>query len=972
MKGLKLFRKRIFSLILGAAIIGGQTAATAADFSDGALIEQTESDDQQAVYGGEDEAVLSEEEDEEFSESQEETEEDDTKELQQESDEDAAEEISVDGEENIQESEETESTGSGASDSDFTDPQTVIDDGSEEEDEIEYIKGRPLTEKEEQEQMAPFDTLTSYSTAVEIGNDVDEIPMGRAASYPSYYNAAENGYVTSVKNQEPYGMCWAFGMASLLETSLLTQGLGTYDLSEEHLAYFWANRKNDPLGNTFGDYNYHYGTDDYGNIDYHEGGNDLLASIFLSTWSGMTTEREVPLATDTTHTKKTGTVPAASKAYHASAYLKNAYFSDYSVSALKKLLMANKSVTIMYNAQNAYYNASTAAYSYPSKTKSVNHVVTVVGWDDKYSAKNFRSSSKVSTNGAWIVKNSWGTGWGKSGYFYISYKDGSICELVAASATNKPEYSNNYFYDGTSGLGSIQLYAGEKLATVFKAQAGKGKAEKLGEVTLSSMSANNSYTVQVYTNLKDASDPTSGTPAYSSPVSCRQSMAGVMTFKIPEVLLSQNSLYSIVVTNAGTNAVQYCVEAAVDYGWCRFRPSILAGQSFIHYTDEKIWRDNKKYNPSITPRIKAHTKTLDSAAKMQISEGTLSIYAGEKHTLKASATRAEMTASGISWVSSDTSVATVSGNGTVVAKHPGTATISCYGNNARGIRATCKVTVKLKQTTGVKVLSRSYNSLKLAWSQVSGCSCYEIYRIENNGKQKKMATVSSKVFSWQDTTVKAGNTYIYRIRAGYGFNGKILAYGTCSSSLTVKITLAKVTANAAAASGPCNKISWGKTAGADGYYIYRQIQGKSWQRIAEVKNNVFSYQDKNIQGITSYAYIVRAYRIVDGKKVLSGYTASRYILSYPALQTISAVKKTSRGLQISWNAQKKAEFYNIYRKTDLSSWKKIGTVYGTKTSSYEDATAQKGSTYYYAVRAGVKTASGKILYGNYKATSAKR
>ncbi len=47
------------------------------------------------------------------------------------------------------------------------------------------------------------------------------------------------------------------------------------------------------------------------------------------------------------------------------------------------------------------------------------------------------------------------------------------------------------------------------------------------------MSANNSYTVQVYTNLKDASDPTSGTPAYSTPVFCSQPMAGVMTFQIP-------------------------------------------------------------------------------------------------------------------------------------------------------------------------------------------------------------------------------------------------------------------------------------------------------------------------------------------------------------------------------------------------------------------------------------------------------
>lgn len=92
---------------------------------------------------------------------------------------------------------------------------------------------------------------------------------------------------------------------------------------------------------------------------------------------------------------------------------------------------------------------------------------------------------------------------------------------------------------------------GKKLASVFKATAGKGKAETLGEVTLASMTANSSFTVQIYTNLKKASDPTSGTPAYSKPVSCKQTMAGIQTFKVPEVLISQNSLYSVVVTNAG-------------------------------------------------------------------------------------------------------------------------------------------------------------------------------------------------------------------------------------------------------------------------------------------------------------------------------------------------------------------------------------------------------------------------------------
>ena len=169
------------------------------------------------------------------------------------------------------------------------------DDSDSDESGIEYIKGRPLTEEEEQEQLAPFDNLTSYSTAVEIGNDVDEVPMGRAAAYPSYYNAADQGYVTSVKNQEPYGMCWAFGMAAIMESSLLAQNKGTYDLSEEHLSYFFSNRQNDPLGNTANDINSVLGN--YHNI----GGNDYLAAVFLSTWSGMTTETDVPFPTDSSH-----------------------------------------------------------------------------------------------------------------------------------------------------------------------------------------------------------------------------------------------------------------------------------------------------------------------------------------------------------------------------------------------------------------------------------------------------------------------------------------------------------------------------------------------------------------------------------------------------------------------------------------------------------------------------------------------
>lgn len=57
----------------------------------------------------------------------------------------------------------------------------------------------------------------------------------------------------------------------------------------------------------------------------------------------------------------------------------------------------------------------------------------------------------------------------------MSYEDKSVSELVAATAVNTPKYSNNYFYDGTSGLGSIRMYA-ENSCPRFSCQCRKRKS----------------------------------------------------------------------------------------------------------------------------------------------------------------------------------------------------------------------------------------------------------------------------------------------------------------------------------------------------------------------------------------------------------------------------------------------------------------------------------------------------------------
>jgi hypothetical protein len=59
---------------------------------------------------------------------------------------------------------------------------------------------------------------------------------------------------------------------------------------------------------------------------------------------------------------------------------------------------------------------------------NIDHDVMLVGWDDS-----------KGRNGAWIMRNSWGTGWGDRGYAWIEYGSFSIgTEAVWASATPVP------------------------------------------------------------------------------------------------------------------------------------------------------------------------------------------------------------------------------------------------------------------------------------------------------------------------------------------------------------------------------------------------------------------------------------------------------------------------------------------------------------------------------------------------------
>ncbi len=578
-------------------------------------------------------------------------------------------------------------------------------------------------------------TLVDMDYLADLNSGVVRAPVG---GFPSSYDLRQQGRLTSIRDQNPYGTCWAHATMASLESWILgNEGVET-DFSENNLANL---------------HGWDWGFDD--------GGNATIATAYLARWGGPVDESSDPypdwggstVKSPVRHIQRVFWIPGKS------APLDN--------DAIKQAIMERGAVYVSYYHTSSYYKSSTASFYYPGSCNG-NHAVAIVGWNDNYSASNF--STKPAGNGAYLVRNSWGTGWGNSGYFWVSYYDGIFARSTMYSFANAEptdNYGKIYQYDP---LGAVSHFSTPYCANMFTATG----ADKIAAVGFYALAPKTAYSLSIYMGCQSGK-PTSGTCAISQSGTIDE--AGFVTLPLSKsVAVASGSRFSVVL-NLSTPGYGYPSAFEYAYTGITSGANASAGQSFYSFNGTS-WTDLTSWNGTANFCIKAYTESASvvvSLASVAVS-GPASVESGKagKYVCTAKySDNSEKTVSATWSVVSGSEHAAISGDGTLTAgKTSLDRTVVIRASYAEGgvtksddwqLTVTAgppAIPTELSATSGTET-----RAVRLTWAAVTGAESYSVYRSATSSPGNALYLGISESAKYSDSDAVPGVDYWYFVKA---------------------------------------------------------------------------------------------------------------------------------------------------------------------------------------------------------------
>jgi streptogramin lyase/fibronectin type 3 domain-containing protein len=229
---------------------------------------------------------------------------------------------------------------------------------------------------------------------------------------------------------------------------------------------------------------------------------------------------------------------------------------------------------------------------------------------------------------------------------------------------------------------------------------------------------------------------------------------------------------------------------------------------------------------------------------------------------------------------------------------------------------------------------------------------FKIERQAEGGSFTQVAVVGPNVTSYSDSSLSAGTSYHYRVRAYHPDGASMPSEEACATTLPVAPT-APTNLRAGVYVTTEVHLAWQDNSRDEtAFAIWRRTGAGAYSRLAVVTPNTRSYADTSVAAGTTYSYQVRSIGLGGASAWTNEVTVTTTTPSAPAPPTrLTVGVGSSTWVQLAWEDNSLNETaFAVWRRTGAGAWERIA-VCVPNVRSYADTSAIPGTNYTYRIRA---------------------